>query len=158
MRHTLQSNGVPVRDQKTMTLLEKAIAIAVEAHSGQVQKNGQPYILHPLHLMLQMDSEDAQIAAVLHDVVEDTEWTLSDLQAEGFSDEVLVAISLLTRQPGMTYDQFIEEIAPNPLARAVKLADIAHNMDMRRLPDITLKDYDRLIQYRAAYERLREAD
>lgn len=141
-----------------MTLLEKAIAIAVEAHAGQVQKNGEPYILHPLHLMMQMESEDAKITAVLHDVVEDTEWSLADLQAEGFSDEVLVAVALLTRQPHMSYEQFIEEIAPNPLARQVKLADIVHNMDVRRLPSITLKDYDRLIQYRAAYARLQLPD
>ena len=141
-----------------MTLLEKAIAIAVEAHAGQVQKNGEPYVLHPLHLMMQMETEAEKIAAVLHDVVEDTEWSLADLQAEGFSDEVLVAIGLLTRQPHMTYEQFIEEVAPNPLARKVKLADIAHNMDVRRLPTITMKDVDRLIQYRAAFERLQLPD
>ena len=141
-----------------MTNLEKAIAIAVEAHAGQVQKNGDPYVLHPLHLMMQMETEAEKIAAVLHDVVEDTEWSLADLQAEGFSDEVLVAIGLLTRQPHMTYEQFIEEIAPNPLARKVKLADIAHNMDVRRLPTITMKDVDRLIQYRAAFERLQSPD
>lgn len=137
-----------------MTMLEKAIAIAVEAHEGQVQKDGSPYILHPLHLMLQMPTETEQIVAVLHDVVEDTEWTLTDLQAEGFSDEVLVAVSLLTRQMGMSYEDFIEEIRPNPIARAVKLADIAHNMDIRRLPHISNRAIDRLIQYRAAYERL----
>ena len=141
-----------------MTNLEKAIAIAVEAHAGQVQKNGDPYVLHPLHLMMQMETEAEKIAAVLHDVVEDTEWSLADLQAEGFSDEVLVAIGLLTCQPHMTYEQFIEEIAPNPLARKVKLADIAHNMDVRRLPTITMKDVDRLIQYRAAFERLQLPD
>ena len=141
-----------------MTNLEKAIAIAVEAHAGQVQKNGDPYVLHPLHLMMQMETEAEKIAAVLHDVVEDTEWSLADLQAEGFSDEVLVAIGLLTSQPHMTYEQFIEEIAPNPLARKVKLADIAHNMDVRRLPTITMKDVDRLIQYRAAFERLQLPD
>lgn len=137
------------------TLLERAIEIAVKAHAGQTQKNGTPYILHPLHLMLQMDVEEAQIVAILHDVIEDTEVTLADLQAEGFLDEVVVAISLLTRQKGMSYEQFIEEIAPNELARRVKLADLEHNMDIRRLPiPMRQKDFERLMQYREAYERL----
>ncbi len=138
------------------TLLERAIEIAVQAHAGQTQKDGTPYILHPLHVMMQMEDEEAQIVAVLHDVVEDTEVTLADLQAEGFSDEVVVAISLITRQKGMSYEQFIEEIAPNDLARRVKLADLEHNMDVRRLPiPMIEKDFERLIQYREAYERLK---
>ncbi len=138
------------------TLLERAIEIAVEAHAGQTQKNGTPYILHPLHLMLQMEDEEAQIVAVLHDVVEDTEVTLADLQAEGFSDEVVVAISLVTRQKGMSYEQFIEDIIPHDLARRVKLADLEHNMDVRRLPmPMIEKDFERLMQYREAYERLK---
>lgn len=141
------------------TLLERAIEIAVEAHAGQTQKNGTPYILHPLYLMLQMEDEEAQIVAVLHDVVEDTELTIADLQAEGFSDEVVVAISLLTRQKGMSYEQFIEEIAYNELARRVKLADLEHNMDIRRLPMPMLeKDFERLMQYREAHERLTNAE
>ncbi len=141
-----------------MTLLERAIAIAVEAHTDQVQINGQPYILHPLHLMMQVETEAQKIVAVLHDVVEDTEWTLTDLQAEGFPDDILLAIGLMTRQKGMSYEQFIEEIRPNPLARRVKLADIEHNMDIRRLPVVTAKDFDRLIKYRAAYDRLKGAE
>ncbi len=144
--------------QKLMTFLERAISIAVESHAGQVQKDGSPYILHPLYLMMQMADEDEKIVAVLHDVVEDTEWTLTDLQAEGFPDEVVVAVGLLTRQRGMSYEDFIEEIRPNSLARRVKIADIAHNMDIRRLPHITDKDIDRLIQYREAYERLISAE
>ncbi|MGB1251660.1 MAG: GTP pyrophosphokinase [Candidatus Promineifilaceae bacterium] len=141
-----------------MTQLEQAIAIAVNAHAGQIQKNGDPYILHPLHLMMQMDTEAERITAVLHDVVEDTEWSLADLQAEGFPDEVLVAIALLTRQTGMTYEEFIEEIVPHPLARKVKIADVTHNLDTRRLPSIALKDLDRLIQYHAALARLQSPD
>ncbi len=140
-----------------MTLLERAIAIAVEAHTDQVQFNGQPYILHPLHLMMQVESEAEKIVAVLHDVVEDTQWTLTDLQSEGFPDEILLAIGLMTRQKGMSYEQYIEEIRPNPIARKVKLVDIEHNMDIRRLPAVTAKDIDRLIEYRAAYERLQSA-
>ncbi len=143
---------------ETMTLLEKAISIAVESHAGQVQKDGSPYVLHPLHLMMQMETEDEMIVAVLHDVVEDTEWTLTDLQAEGFPDEILVAVGLITRQRGMSYEAFIEEILPNPLARRVKIADVAHNMDIRRLPHISDKTIARLIQYRAAYERLISAE
>ena len=137
------------------TLLERAIEIAVEAHAGQTQKDGTPYILHPLHLMMLMEDEASQIVAVLHDVVEDTEVTLADLQAEGFDDDVVVAVSLLTRQKGMSYEQFIEEIAPNELARRVKLCDLEHNMDVRRLPmPLVERDFERLMQYREAYERL----
>ena len=135
--------------------LERAIALAVDAHAGQVQKDASlPYILHPLSVMARVESLDEKIVAVLHDVVEDTDVTLDDLQAEGFADEVVVAVGLLSRQPGMSYEQFIEEIRPNPLARTVKIADIEDNSDIRRLPTFNASDAKRLERYHRAWLRL----
>lgn len=136
--------------------LERAIQIALEAHAGETDKAGQPYVLHPLTLMLQMDSEEARIVAVLHDVVEDSAVTLDDLAAAGFSNAVLTALALLTHDTAaVAYDDYIAALSSNPLARKVKLADLAHNMDVRRLPaEMTLTDWGRLSKYRRAWEVL----
>lgn len=134
--------------------IEDAIEIAVAAHRGQVDKAGQPYILHPLRLMAQLRDEPAQIAAVLHDVVEDSEWTLDDLRARGFPTEVVTAIDCLTRREGELYEAFIERAAVHPLARRVKLADIDDNLDVRRLDALTERDRERLDRYRRAWLRL----
>lgn len=138
-------------------MLEKAVALAVEAHKGQLDKSGQTYILHPLRLMLQMDSEVEMITAVLHDVVEDSPWELEHLREMGFSDEVLEALALLTHDTAaLSYDNYIQRIKGNPLARRVKLADLSHNMDIRRLPaPLSMKDIGRLAKYRGAWESLR---
>ena len=146
------------RENNPISLLERAIEIALSAHLGQTQWNGRPYILHPLRVMSDVEGDDAKMVAVLHDVVEDSEWTLDDLQAEGFSEDVLLAISVLTRPPGMNYDQYIEGIAHNRLARQVKLADLQHNMDVRRVPQITVDNVAYLERYRAAYHRLASLD
>lgn len=138
-------------------LLERAILLAAEAHTGQVQRNGLPYILHPLAVMLQMETELEMIVAVLHDVVEDTDVTLDDLLEAGFPDEAVTAVGLLTRLPGMSYEQFIDRIRPHALARRVKLADLAHNLDVLRLPEVTARDARRLRRYRAAWEQLQTA-
>ena len=140
-----------------MHLVEKAIALAVEAHAGEVDKQGKPYILHPLRLMMQMETAEEMITAVLHDVVEDTALTLEDLRQQGFPEGVLEALSLLTHDTASTsYEEYVAAIKPNPLARKVKLADLAHNMDVRRLPEMGLKDYGRLEKYRRAWEILKE--
>ncbi len=138
-------------------MLEKAVALAVEAHKGQLDKSGQTYILHPLRLMLQMDSEAEMITAVLHDVVEDSPWELEHLREMGFSDEVLEALALLTHDTAaLSYDNYIQRIKGNPLARRVKLADLSHNLDIRRLPaPLSMKDMGRLAKYRGAWESLR---
>ena len=141
-------------ENSPISLLERAIEIALSAHLGQTQWNGRPYILHPLRVMSDVEGDDAKMVAVLHDVVEDSEWTLDDLQAEGFSEDVILAIGVLTRPHGMNYDQYIEEIAHNRLARQVKLADLRHNMDVRRIPQITVGNVAYLERYRAAYHRL----
>ena len=136
------------------TLLERAISIATEAHAHQRQRNGLPYILHPLTVMMQVEGLPAKIVAVLHDVVEDTPVTLALLGEAGFPEEVLQALALLTRSADESYTQFIGRIAPNSLARRVKLADITHNMDIRRLDQLTPKDNERLAHYHAGWLEL----
>jgi (p)ppGpp synthase/HD superfamily hydrolase len=140
-----------------MHLVEKAIALAAEAHAGEVDKQGKPYILHPLHLMMQMETAEEMITAVLHDVVEDTNTTLEDLRQDGFPEVVLEALELLTHDTASTsYEEYVAAIKPNPLARKVKLADLVHNMDVRRLPEMGMKDYGRLEKYRRAWDTLKE--
>jgi (p)ppGpp synthase/HD superfamily hydrolase len=134
--------------------LEEAIRIAVEAHRGQKDRAGAPYILHPLRVMLRVHTDAERMAAVLHDVVEDTPWTLDDLRARGFPDEVLDAVDGLTRRPGEEYDAFVERAAAHPVARRVKLADIEDNLDVRRLDAVAARDLDRLDRYLRAFRRL----
>ena len=137
-----------------MAGLEEAIALAVSAHRGQKDKAGQPYILHPLRMMLAVEGEHARMAAVLHDVVEDTEVSLEQLQAEGFPAEVVEAVDGLTRRADESYDEFIERAAVNPIARVVKKADLEDNMDLRRLAELGPKELERLARYRRGWERL----
>ncbi|MCB8943033.1 MAG: GTP pyrophosphokinase [Ardenticatenaceae bacterium] len=140
-----------------MQLVEKAIALAVAAHAGEVDKEGKPYILHPLRLMVQMETAEEMMTAVLHDVVEDTPITLDDLRQQGFPAVVLEALALLTHDTASTsYEDYVAAIKPNALARKVKLADLAHNMDVRRLPELGMKDYGRLEKYRRAWGVLKE--
>lgn len=137
--------------------LEDAIALALDAHRGTPQKDGSPYILHPLAVMLSLDTEAERMVGVLHDVVEDTPITLDELRERGYPDDVLAALDCLTRRDDESYEQFIERVLPNPLARRVKLADIAHNLDVRRLPVVTAADATRMERYRAAWVRLKAA-
>lgn len=141
-----------------MADLERAIAIAVEAHRGQVDKVGAPYILHPLRVMFAVEGDDAKIAAVLHDVVEDTRVTLDDLRREGFSEPILAALALLTHGPDDPYETYIEQLKSNPLARAVKKKDLEDNMDIRRIDAPREHDFQRCIKYRKAWDVLRAAD
>ncbi len=140
-----------------MPTLEDAIALAVEAHRGQRDKAGQTYILHPLRVMMRLESEAERMAAILHDVVEDTPYTLERLRELGYPEEVLGALECLTKRDGETYEAFIERVRPHPLARRVKLADLEDNMDVRRLPTVGPKEAERLARYRAAWTRLKEA-
>lgn len=136
--------------------LEDAIILAAQAHAGQVDKAGQPYVLHPLRVMLGVTDPTARVVAVLHDVVEDTDVTLDDLRRGGFPPDVVDAVDLVTRRDDESYEQFIERLAPDPIARAVKLADLADNMDPARLPTITERTRERLDRYRKARARLLE--
>jgi (p)ppGpp synthase/HD superfamily hydrolase len=139
-----------------MANLARAVAIAAEAHRDQVDKHGAPYILHPLRVMMKMTSEEAMMAAILHDVVEDSPWTLGQLREEGFSETVLEAVDCLTKREGEAYEVFIERVMEHPLARLVKLADLEDNMDPRRIRDITDRDWERLRKYHRAWSALRK--
>jgi len=140
-------------------MLNKAIEIALKAHTGQVDKGGNPYILHPLRVMINFcvdNDEAAQICAVLHDVVEDTNITLDELRAEGFSDEVITALECLTKQKNESYDDFISRILTNQLACKVKRGDLADNMDLSRVPNPTEKDKERVKKYSAAADKIND--
>lgn len=130
-----------------MATLERAISIASAAHAGQVDKAGQPYILHPLRVMLALTREDERIAGVLHDVVEDTPVSLAQLETEGFSPAILAAIDALTKRPGETRLAAAARAASNPIALRVKLADNAENMNIGRIENPTAKDLVRMEEY-----------
>jgi (p)ppGpp synthase/HD superfamily hydrolase len=130
-----------------MATLERAIELAAKAHAGQVDKAGQPYILHPLRLMLAVRTPHERMAAVLHDVVEDTSVSFDDLVAEGFPAEVVAAVRALTTTQGEKRIVAAHRAAADPVARAVKLADVADNMDLSRIAAPTQKDFDRLKEY-----------
>ena len=130
-----------------MPTIERAIEIAANAHAGQRDKAGQPYIFHPLRVMFRVNGEHEQMAAVLHEVVEDTAITIDDLAREGFPSEVLRAIAALTKLPGETRLEAAARAAADPIARKVKLADNAENMDLSRIPNPTEKDYARCREY-----------
>ena len=130
---------------------KKAIRLCFRAHDGQVDKSGLPYAHHPLHLAEQMDDEDSTVAALLHDVVEDTQYTFEDLEAMGFSAAVIGALRLLTHDERVPYLDYVRDIRENPIARKVKLADLAHNSDLTRLDhEPTSMDLQRLEKYRKA--------
>jgi (p)ppGpp synthase/HD superfamily hydrolase len=133
-----------------MSTLERAIALAAEAHAGQFDKVGQPYILHPLRVMLAVSSLEERMAAILHDVVEDTAWTLDGLRGEGFPPAVIEAVGLLTKSDGDVYEEYVARIRANEMARRVKLADLADNSDLSRLSTVTEKDRLRLEKYAKA--------
>ncbi|CAH0145703.1 GTP pyrophosphokinase [Pseudomonas sp. Bi123] len=135
--------------------LERAIAIAVAAHEGQVDKGGAPYILHPLKVMLRVNTLEERIVAVLHDVVEDCGISLDDLRKEGFSETVLTAIASVTKVPGESYEAFVERAAQNPIGRVVKLADLEENSDLSRIAQPSWEDLERVEKYRRAMGALR---
>lgn len=131
-------------------LTKKALAICFDAHKNQRDKGGLPYVFHPFHLAEQMETEEEVCTALLHDVVEDTPWTLEALHREGFPEPVLAALSLLTHADGVPYMEYILAVRKNPIARRVKLADLAHNSDAARLAAPAVQDRRRLQKYRIA--------
>ena len=136
-------------------MLVKAIQIAVSAHKEQVDKSGQPYILHLIRVMDAGETEQEKICGVLHDLVEDTDWTFEKLENEGFSEEIISALKCVTKQENEAYDVFISRIKENLLAIKVKLNDLRDNMDITRLVHITKKDRERLNKYLKAYQELK---
>ena len=144
-----------------MSILELAIQIAHQAHAGQTDKAGAPYITHPLRVMARVEGEIAKIVAVLHDVVEDSpEWSFARLRAVGIPDEALSILELVTKRPEEKddYDAFIARAATHPVARRVKIADLEDNLDLRRLPNLTDRDVERLRKYHHAWRLLCEQD
>lgn len=135
-------------------MIEKAIALALDAHTGQTDKAGKPYILHPLRVMQQLETEAEQIVGVLHDVVEDSSYTFEDLESFGFPSESITAIKLVTKQPGIDYQTYLNKIKSNLIARNVKLADLRDNMNLQRLQTVTEKDLRRQAKYKKAVEFL----
>ena len=131
-------------------LTKKALRISFDAHREQVDKTGLPYIFHPFHLAEQMDTEDEVIVALLHDVVEDTDITFEELRPQGFSENVMEALFLLTHDDDSEYMEYIEIISNNPLASKLKIADLRHNSDLTRLEVIDDKMKARLEKYSVA--------
>jgi len=134
--------------------LEQAISLASQVHEGQLDKADAPYILHPLRVMLRMETLEARRVAVLHDVVEDSGISLDVLRRKGLPEVEVLAVAALTKGKGEDYDAAIERAGKNPLARKVKLADLADNMDRTRFKVITPGDERRFEKYRRAKERL----
>lgn len=139
-----------------MPSLEDAIKLAVELHQGQVDRWGQPYILHPLRVMFRLEGEVDQMVGILHDVIEDTDLTFEDLRRMGYSEEVITALEGVTRREEETYEAFVARSEAHPVSRRVKLADLEDNMDLRRsVGELTDRDLDRLNRYLRAWQRLR---
>jgi len=139
-----------------ISLLEKSIIIATRAHSGQFDKGGNPYILHPLRVMLSLDNDDDRIVGILHDVLEDTSITLRHLEDNGFHGEIeiLDALVSITRKSNESYKDFILRVKLNPIALRVKLADLKDNMNISRINSPTEKDFLRIEKYKKAYKLL----
>lgn len=139
-----------------MATLERAITIAAQAHAGQVDKAGLPYILHPLRVMLALSTPEERIVGVLHDVIEDSRWTLQDLRQQGFTAEVVEAVDAVTRRPHESYEQFVLRAVRNPIGRQVKRADLTDNCDRSRIARPTDKDRQRLEKYESALRLIDE--
>lgn len=134
-------------------MLAKMLVIATNAHDGQFDKGGAPYILHPLRVMsfLKDDDEELQCIALGHDVIEDTSVTYADLRQAGISERVITGIRALTKQPGQTYDEYKQVVFGSLDAMRVKLCDLRHNTDIRRLKGVTDKDIERMAKYQKFY-------
>ncbi|MFN5854677.1 MAG: GTP pyrophosphokinase [Pseudanabaenaceae cyanobacterium] len=139
------------------TLLATAITIATQAHEGQTDKAGQPYIQHPLAVMARVDSPEAKIVAVLHDSLEDSNLVAQDLVDAGFTPEIVAAVQAITKRPGESYEEYLDRVMSNPLAMTVKIADVSHNMDITRIANPTDADYQRLARYEVVLQRLQAA-
>ena len=136
------------------TLTKKAMKICFEAHKNQTDKNGIPYIFHPIHLAEQMTDEDSICVALLHDVVEDTAITFEQLESEGFSKDIIDALKLMTHDDSIPYMDYVKVIKTNSIATAVKLADLKHNSDLTRLDVVDEKALKRVEKYKQAIELL----
>jgi len=141
-----------------MTMLSKMLVLTTLAHDGQFDKGGKPYILHPLKVMhyLKSDDEELNCIALGHDLVEDTKTTYQFLRDNGFSERVINGIATLTKVPGETFDEYKKRVKSNPDAVLVKMQDLRHNSDIRRLKGVTQKDIERIEKYHKFYLELKE--
>jgi (p)ppGpp synthase/HD superfamily hydrolase len=137
-------------------LYDKALQIAVRAHKGQKDKAGHDYILHPIRVSERCDDPRAKIVALLHDTIEDTDVTADYLREEGFTEEIVEAVLAVTRREGEEYNDYVRRAAQNELGRMVKRADLEDNMDIRRLPELTDRDVERLRKYLRAWQYIVE--
>ena len=145
---------LPNTNSEYESLLQRAIAIAAKAHEGQVDKAGNPYLDHPLAVMENVNSLDQKIVAVLHDAVEDSELTLEQLRSEGFPEVLVSAIEAITKIEGEAYATYLERVIANPIALRVKIADVTHNLDLRRIANPTEADFQRIAKYKKVLSQL----
>ena len=135
--------------------LERAIQIAVEAHAGVKDKGGKAYILHPISVMMRCETDEEKIVAILHDVIEDTDWTFEALREEGFTDTIIEALKTVTKHSDdEDYDEFIQRSLKNEIGRKVKIADLRENLDVTRIGELTDKDIERINKYKMALATL----
>ena len=137
--------------------LERAIQIAVEAHAGATDRGGKAYILHPISVMMRCETDEEKIVAILHDVVEDTDWTFDSLREEGFTETIIEALKTVTKHSeDEDYDEFIQRSLKNEIGRKVKIADLRENLDVTRIGELTEKDIERINKYKRALKTLTE--
>lgn len=141
-----------------MATLDRAIQIAASAHEGQLDRYGAPYILHPVRVMQSVCSNSEKTVAILHDVVEDSDWSIEDLRQEGFEEATLAAVDALTRRDHESYDEYIDRLLPNELARSVKIADLQDNMDLKRARRSVQEDAVKFVRNHHAWMKLKEFD
>ena len=137
-------------------MTKKALKLCFKAHKRQKDKSGMPYVFHPFHLAEQMVTEETTIVALLHDVVEDTRYTFRHLEKMGFEKPIIEALRLLTHNDGSKYMEYVAKIKNNPIAKAVKLADLRHNSDLSRLDSVDNKAIERRQKYLEAIEYLEQ--
>lgn len=135
-----------------------AISLAAEGHKNQFDRGGRPYILHPLKVMHYLKTDDYELMAiaVLHDLIEDTKFTFEDLRNAGLSDRVVEGVRALTKNVGETYEEYKERVKRNIDAVRVKMSDLRHNSDIRRLKGVTQKDIERIVKYQKFYLELEQ--
>jgi (p)ppGpp synthase/HD superfamily hydrolase len=145
---------IKTTSQEYAKLLDLAIKIAEKAHEGQFDKADQPYILHSLTVMAQMEDVESKIVAVLHDAIEDSDLTITELSQQGFPELITEAIAAITKLDGELYDDYLLRVMGNAIARKVKIADVSHNMDISRIANPTVKDFQRLEKYQKVLKQL----
>lgn len=139
---------------ESFAMLSKALEICYQAHANQVDKAGKPYYLHPIQVALMCNTIDEKVVALLHDVIEDTDYTIDDLIRIGFSKEIIDAIECITKKGNEPYENYIKRVSENPIAKAVKINDITHNSDLTRIKNPTLEDIKRTEKYKEILKHL----